>query len=90
MEAATRSTPLLRVVSTFWEQTMMTVSSRYRGRHTWMVGTSADRDRHNAITAEVPNQNLMPYCKYRFSLHCMHQVMSQAIQRVKPELNAVL
>ena len=69
---------------------MMTVSSRYRGRHTWMVGTSADRDRHSAITAEVPNQNLMPYCKYRFSLHCMHQVMNPSIQCAEQEVDALL
>ena len=47
---------------------MMTVSTRYRGRQAWMAATSADRDRHTAITADVPNQNLMPYCRYRFSL----------------------
>ena len=47
---------------------MMTVRMRYRGRQAWMAGTSADRDRHKAITADVPNQNLMPYCRYRFSL----------------------
>jgi len=76
-EAAMRSTPLLRVVSTFWEHTMMTVSTRYRGRQAWMAATSADRDRHTAITADVPNQNLMPYCRYRFSLQMATTVAKQ-------------
>ena len=76
-EAAMRSTPLLRVVSTFWEHTMMTVRTRYRGRQAWMAGTSADRDRHTAITADVPNQNLMPYCRYRFSLQMATTVAKQ-------------
>jgi hypothetical protein len=76
-EAATRSTPLLRVVSTFWEHTMMIVRTRYRGRQAWMAGTSADKDRHTAITADVPNQNLMPYCRYRFSLQMVMTVVEQ-------------
>ena len=76
-EAAMRSTPLLRVVSTFWEHTMMTVRTRYRGRQAWMAATSADRDRQTAITADVPNQNLMPYCRYRFSLQMATTVAKQ-------------
>ena len=55
----------------------MTVRTRYRGRQAWMAGTSADRDKHSAITADVPNQNLMPYCRYRFSLHMLVTVPQQ-------------
>jgi len=92
-EAAMRSTPLLRVVSTFWEHTMMTVSTRYRGRQAWMAATSADRDRHTAITADVPNQNLMPYCRYRFSLQMATAVVKQqpgALRRKPASLHCLL
>jgi hypothetical protein len=57
-----------------------------------MAGTSADRDRHTAITADVPNQNLMPYCRYRFSLQMATTVAEQqpgALRR-KPTPAALL
>ena len=61
-EATIRRMPLLSVVSTFWEKTMMTVRRRYKGLQVAMAGKFAERLRMTAMAAEQANQNLMPYC----------------------------